>query len=192
MSKPNVREQLLAAGLETLHARGFNATGVQDIVDAAGVPKGSFYNHFASKDALGAEIVQVYAAKAEVRLRLLQDSSVPPLVRLRTYFEGLNEIGAASNYARGCLLGNFSTELSAQSPAIRDCLRAVFTDWTAAVAIVIAEAQGAGVVPKTIAAASLAGFLIDAWEGAVMRSKLERSRPPLDAFLTVAFAKILA
>jgi len=192
MSKPNVREQLLAAGLETLHARGFNATGVQDIVDAAGVPKGSFYNHFASKDALGVEIVQVYAAKADVRLRLLQDGSVPPLVRLRSYFEGLNEIGAASNYVRGCLLGNFSTELSAQSPAIRDCLRAVFTDWTAAVAIVIAEAQGAGDVPKTIAAGPLAGFLIDAWEGAVMRSKLERSRAPLDAFLDVAFSKILA
>jgi TetR/AcrR family transcriptional repressor of nem operon len=192
MSKPNVREQLLVAGLETLHARGFNATGVQDIVDAAGVPKGSFYNHFASKDALGAEVVQLYAAKAETRLRLLQDSSMPPLVRLRTYFEALNQLGVASGYAHGCLLGNFSTELSAQSPAIRDCLRKVFTDWTAAVAVVIAEAQGAGDVPKTIAAAPLAGFLIDAWEGAVMRSKVERSRAPLDAFLTVAFSKILA
>lgn len=192
MSKPNVREQLLVAGLETLHARGFNATGVQDIVDAAGVPKGSFYNHFASKDALGAEVVQLYAAKAEARLRLLQDSSMPPLVRLRTYFEALNQLGVASGYAHGCLLGNFSTELSAQSPAIRDCLRKVFTDWTAAVAVVIAEAQGAGDVPKIIAAAPLAGFLIDAWEGAVMRSKVERSRAPLDAFLTVAFSKILA
>lgn len=192
MSKPNVREQLLVAGLETLHARGFNATGVQDIVDAAGVPKGSFYNYFASKDALGAEVVQLYAAKAEARLRLLQDSSMPPLVRLRTYFEALNRLGVVSGYAHGCLLGNFSTELSAQSPAIRDCLRKVFTDWTAAVAVVIAEAQGAGDVPKTIAAAPLAGFLIDAWEGAVMRSKVERSRAPLDAFLTVAFSKILA
>ena len=192
MSKPNVRERLLAAGLETLHARGFNATGVQDIVDAAGVPKGSFYNHFASKDALGAEVVQIYAAKAETRLRLLQDTSVPPLVRLRTYFETLNQLGVASGYAHGCLLGNFSTELSAQSPAIRDCLRKVFTDWTAAVAVVIAEAQGAGDVPKTTAASPLAGFLIDAWEGAVMRSKVERSRAPLDAFLTVAFSKILA
>jgi TetR/AcrR family transcriptional regulator, transcriptional repressor for nem operon len=192
VSKPNVREQLLAAGLETLHARGFNATGVQDIVDAAGVPKGSFYNHFASKDALGAEVVQAYAAKAGTRLRLLQDSSVPPLVRLHKYFEALNQLGVASGYAHGCLLGNFSTELSAQSPAIRDCLRAVFTDWTAAIAVVIAEAQGAGDVPKTMAASTLAGFLVDAWEGAVMRSKVERSGGPLDAFLAVAFSKILA
>jgi TetR/AcrR family transcriptional repressor of nem operon len=192
MSKPNTREQLLAAGLETLHARGFNATGVQDIVDAAGVPKGSFYNHFASKDALGAEIVQLYAAKGEARRRMLHDTSVPPLVRLRKYFEGQNELGVASGYARGCLLGNFSIELSSQSPAIRDCLSTAFGDWTAAVAAVIAEAQRAGDVPETLAAGQLASFLIDAWEGAVMRSKVERNAGPLDVFLAVTFTKILA
>ena len=192
MSKLNTREQLLAAGLETLHARGFNATGVQDIVDAAGVPKGSFYNHFASKDALGAEIVQLYAAKGEARRRMLQDTSVPPLVRLHQYFELLNELGEASGYARGCLLGNFSIELSSQSPAIRDCLSTAFADWTASLAAVIAEAQRAGDVPETVAAGQLASFLIDAWEGAVMRAKLERNRGPLDVFLAVTFAKILA
>ena len=192
MSRFNTREQLLAAGLETLHARGFNATGVQDIVDAAGVPKGSFYNHFASKDALGVEVVQLFAAKSAARRRMLQDSSTAPLVRLRKYFEALNQIGAASGYARGCLLGNFSSELSAQSPAIRACLSTAFADWTEAVAAVIAEAQHAGAVPKTLAADQLATFLIDAWEGAVMRSKVERSRKPLDTFMAVTFTKILA
>jgi len=60
MSKPNVREQILTTGLALLHGRGFNATSVQDITEAAGVPKGSFYNHFASKEALGLEVVQRY------------------------------------------------------------------------------------------------------------------------------------
>ena len=52
MARHNVREQLLSAGLETLQRRGFNATSVEDITKAAGVPKGSFYNHFESKEAL--------------------------------------------------------------------------------------------------------------------------------------------
>jgi TetR/AcrR family transcriptional repressor of nem operon len=57
MAKPNLREEILTAGLATLHGRGFNATSVQDITEAAGVPKGSFYNHFASKEDLGAAVV---------------------------------------------------------------------------------------------------------------------------------------
>ena len=62
MAKPNVKEKLIEAGLKTLLAGGFNGVGVQEITDAAGVPKGSFYNHFDSKETLGAEIVERYGA----------------------------------------------------------------------------------------------------------------------------------
>lgn len=60
MAKPNVRERLLDAGVEAFHRRGFNGCGVQEITEAAGVPKGSFYNHFASKEALGAAVLDRY------------------------------------------------------------------------------------------------------------------------------------
>src|SRR6516162_778949 len=58
MAKANVRERLLDAGLETLHRRGFNGCGVQEITEAAGVPKGSFYNHFESKEAMAAKMAK--------------------------------------------------------------------------------------------------------------------------------------
>ena len=76
MARLNVREQLLSAGLDTLHRRGFNATSVQDITEAAGVPKGSFYNHFESKEALGAEAVVRYRETSEAwkALRALRDT----------------------------------------------------------------------------------------------------------------------
>jgi TetR/AcrR family transcriptional repressor of nem operon len=112
MAKPTTREKLLSAGLETLHKWGFNATGVQDITDAAKVPKGSFYNHFESKDALGVEVVARWAAMASARRQPLVDGSGPPLARLRTHFKALNQQGPATGFSRGCLLGNFSTELS--------------------------------------------------------------------------------
>jgi TetR/AcrR family transcriptional repressor of nem operon len=191
MAKPDVRERLLTAGLEALHKRGFNATGVQDITDAARVPKGSFYNHFESKDALGVEVVERWSAKAAERRRALVEGNGRPLARLRAYFKGLNELGPATGFNRGCLMGNFSAELSAQSPAIRAALETGFADWTKAVAGVVAEAQKAGEVSKDIPAAILAGFLIDAWEGAVLRARVEKSRAALDVFLAVAFNKIL-
>src|ERR1700685_476629 len=105
MARPNVREQIVDAGLKVLIDKGFNGAGVQDITDAASVPKGSFYNHFESKEALGAEIVDRYG-RNNPRRTALSDTSLPPLPRLRAHFERLNESFASERHRRGCLLGN--------------------------------------------------------------------------------------
>ena len=189
--KTNVRERLLTAAFETLHRNGFNATGVQDITDAAGVPKGSFYNHFESKDALGVEVVAHYVAKGAERRQALVDGPGAPLARLKAYFKSLNLLGPASGFSRGCLLGNFSAELTNQSPDIRQTLADALADWTKDIARVVAEAQAAGDLSRDLPAATLAAFLLNAWEGAVLRSRVDRSAAPLDAFMKVAFNKIL-
>jgi TetR/AcrR family transcriptional repressor of nem operon len=190
MPKPSVREEILSAGLKTLHLRGFNATSVQDITEAAGVPKGSFYNHFSSKEDLGAAVVEQYAARGAKRREILTDASVAPLSRIRRYFEALV---AAPRYpdAPGCLLGNFGAELSNQSPAIRERVSAAFVDWTQTLAEVIEEGQRAGDLPRDNAPKALASFVIDAWEGAVLRSKVEQNRAPLECFITMVFSKVL-
>src|SRR5580704_12038867 len=118
MARTNVREKIVEAGLKVLIEKGFNGSGVQDITAAAGVPKGSFYNHFDSKEALGAEIVERYGA-GSTRREILADSSIAPLQRLRRHFERLNAIFTDAKFERGCILGNFSAELSGQSDLIR-------------------------------------------------------------------------
>jgi TetR/AcrR family transcriptional regulator, transcriptional repressor for nem operon len=99
MARPNTREDIVEAGLRCLVERGFNAVGVQDITDAAGVPKGSFYNHFESKEALGLEIVERYGAN-QTRREILTDSTVPPLQRLRRHFERITGLFADSHSRR--------------------------------------------------------------------------------------------
>ena len=120
MTRLNVREQILSAGLSTLRRKGFNATSVEDITEAAGVPKGSFYKHFESKEALGAAAVLKYREESESlkALRALRDTKAAPLTRLRKYFESLNERALKIESWCGCLLGNFAGELSDQSPLI--------------------------------------------------------------------------
>jgi TetR/AcrR family transcriptional repressor of nem operon len=189
MARHNVREQLLSAGLETLHRRGFNATSVEDITEAAGVPKGSFYNHFESKEALGAEAVLKYWEKSDA-LKELRDTKVAPLTRLRKYFERQNE-GALKPEWPGCLLGNFAGELSDQSPLIRERVAAAFAAWSDEIALVIGEAQRAGAVSKDLPPKALAAFVVNAWEGAALRARADKDRAPLQLFLKVVLSKIL-
>jgi TetR/AcrR family transcriptional regulator, transcriptional repressor for nem operon len=192
MARHSVREQIVAAGLDTLHRRGFNATSVQDITTAAGVPKGSFYNHFESKETLGAEAVLRYLEGSRARLAVLRDTKLPPVSRLRAYFEDLGQSFERSRYSRGCLLGNFGAELSDQSPLIRERVARAFASWSEIIAKVIAEAQAAGAVSTHFPPETLAGFVINGWEGALLRAKVDKSRAPLDQFLAVTFTKALA
>jgi len=194
MARLNVREQLLSAGLDTLHRRGFNATSVQDITEAAGVPKGSFYNHFESKEALGAEAVVKYRETSETwkAVRALRDTKAVPLTRLRNYFESLTERALKSESWSGCLLGNFACELSNQSPLIREQVAVAFAEWSDEIALVIGEAQRAGALSKDLPPKALAQFLINAWEGALLRAQVDKDRGPLQLFLKVAFSKILS
>jgi TetR/AcrR family transcriptional regulator, transcriptional repressor for nem operon len=190
MPRPSTREQIVQAGLKCLTTKGFNGVGVQDITDAAGVPKGSFYNHFESKEALGVEIVERYGADKR-RRELLTDKSIPPLERLRRHYERLTTLCVDARFERGCILGNFSAELSNQSEVIRESLRRLYERWTKDVEATIAEAQDQGAVSKALTAAELAGFLLDAYEGALLRARVERDGRAFERFMKFAFSKLL-
>jgi TetR/AcrR family transcriptional repressor of nem operon len=191
MARHNVREQILDAGLQTILEKGFNAVGVQEITAAAGVPKGSFYNHFESKEALGAEIVARYGSNPTRRM-LLADASIPPLERLRRHFEALCQRYVERGFTSGCLLGNFSAELPAQSPLIRENLGKLFATWTEDLERAIRDGQADGSIPARLAAGDLAAFLLDAFEGALLRARVERDKAPFERFMTIAFNQILA
>jgi TetR/AcrR family transcriptional repressor of nem operon len=190
MARKNVRDQLVEAGLKTLLDKGFNGCGVRDITDAAGVPTGSFYNHFDSKEALGAEIVERYA-RDNPRRAALQDRTIAALERLRQHFAGLNRTYADLDFGRGCLLGNFSAELADHSPLIRARLAALFAAWTADIAAAVREAQADGAIANRLDAEEIAAFLLDAYEGALLRARVEKSAHAFDRFMTVAFTQIL-
>ena len=190
MSRSNTREDILQAGLKCLAEKGFNAIGVQDITDAAGVPKGSFYNHFESKEALGAEIVARYGAN-QTRREILTDPAVRPLQRLRRHFDRISTLYADSQFTRNCILGGFSAELANQSETIRESLRKLYGQWTKDLEATIAEAQAKGEIANKTKASDLAAFLLDSYEGALLRARVERNRKPFDRFMKFAFGELL-
>jgi len=190
MPRPNTREEIVQAALKCLVEKGFNAVGVQDITDAAGVPKGSFYNHFESKEALGLEIVERYGANQK-RREILTDPTVPPLQRLRRHFDRITALYAESHFTRNCILGGFSAELANQSETIREGLRKLYAQWTKDLEATIAEAQAKGEIANKTKAADIAAFLLDSYEGALLRARVERSRKPFDRFMKFAFGELL-
>jgi len=192
MPRPSLREQILSAGLDVFHRKGFNATSVQEITDAAGAPKGSFYNHFESKEALGAEAVGRYEEKSAALLGFLEDRKVAPLRRLRKYFESLVEAAIEAEFSGGCLLGNFGSEVSGQSSLVRARVGEAFDRWCDQIASVVSQAQKAGAMSRNHPPKAVAEFVIDAWEGALVRAKVEKDRAPLDVFLKMTFSRVLA
>ena len=190
MSRTNTHDQIFAAALKLFSEKGFNASSVQDITVAAGVPKGSFYNHFESKEALGAAIVDHYGSFSDWR-DVLADRTLAPLERLRRYVNRINGLVIERDFQYGCLLGNLSAELADQSPLIRSRLAAIYKNWRGAIEAAITDGQADGSIGNNVSGAALAGFLLDAWEGATLRARVERSQEALDIFTEVAFGKIL-
>jgi TetR/AcrR family transcriptional repressor of nem operon len=188
----DIRKKLLEAGVETIRKAGFNGCSVQDITDAAGVPKGSFYNHFESKEALAAAALEFnWNSGTCDQLRILSDASVPPRTRLARYFERMSGELAALNFTCGCLAGNLAAELSDHSGLISDQLALIFNSWTRRVADCIAEAQASGEIASKADPEILAKFVLNAWEGAVLRARIDKSDHSLKQFFDVLFGQLL-
>ncbi|MCW2513998.1 MAG: TetR family transcriptional regulator [Mycobacterium sp.] len=189
---PGVRRRLLAAGLDLVHARGFAASGVKDITDAAGVPKGSFYAYFPSKEALAGAILEHYWSDIEARLLPILDSDGLARERVTRFFHALADEHEAGDFLLGCLIGKLSLELGGSSEPVRTELIRILDRWDQALAACVRAGQTAkGDVRTDVDAAELAALLIESWEGAALRGKVTQSRIPYDRFETVTVPALL-
>lgn len=189
MGRRSMREEIVEAAVEQFHTYGFNGAGVKDITDRAGVPKGSFYNHFESKEALAVVALERYGASR--RLSELTDADVDPLLRLRRHFEFLRDENTGRDYARGCLIGDFGTEMADHSSAIREAVRSGLDGWTGALAVPIAQAQQSGQIKTVLDAAILARFILNAWEGTLVSGRSDRSEKSYQVFFDAVFGTLL-
>ena len=183
---PGIHEtklRLIAVGLRLLLAQGYNATGVQEIVDEAKVPKGSFYHHFASKEEFALLAIDAYQQRVHDLLEAtLMDERHPPLDRVRLFFASVREAYEMEGYL-GCFLGALGQELSGTNDRFRHKINDCLSSIVAAHACCLEEARLRGDLPFTCDARLAAELLVNAWEGAALRSRLVRNGRPLDDIL---------
>ena len=193
MAAKATREHLIDVGLGLMHQNGYNATGLTDILKAANVPKGSFYHHFGSKEDFAAAALEKYGMRErEHAAAILNDTTTLPLKRLRRYFNDLGKIYGQKAAIPGCMMGRFSLEIAEESPQLRSRIRATFEHWQHSIAEVIRQAVAQKELPPDTEAESLAGFLLNSWQGALLRSQADKSDAPLVNFMRYIFDALLA
>lgn len=180
----DTREALLRCGMEILTAQGMSATGIDTVLKRVGVPKGSFYHYFDSKDAFGLEVLHRYAEYFARKLdRWFLEEGQPPLRRLARFVEDAKAGMVKYDFERGCLVGNLGQEVVTLPEGYRAELEAVLRDWERRLAACLRLAVAAGELPAEADCDELASFFWIGWEGAVLRARLAHDTRPMDVFL---------
>ncbi len=191
MGRRSLRNQILRAGLPVLFRSGYHAASVRDICAAAGAPQGSFTNHFRSKEAFAVEVLNRYFDYLkDMVAAALTDETLTPRQRLRRYLDVITEKLERDRWMIGCLIGDFSLQVSSHSRLLRKRLDSIFREWRTLFASCVAAAQAAGEVDSRFDATELAEFLLASWEGAILRMKVERSPAALERFKTIVFETV--
>jgi TetR/AcrR family transcriptional repressor of nem operon len=176
------KERLLRQGMKLFYANGFHGTTVDAVLAASGVPKGSFYHHFRSKDAFGLAVLDRYMT---LQLGLLaaadRDGGGSTGETLERYFATLGELFVASEFQRGCLAGKFSTEMAAASDSFRAQLAHAMGVWHDTLTDMLRHGQQRGDVRADRSAADLAHTVLALVQGAFVIALSSRDTAALSA-----------
>lgn len=165
--------------------RGYHGTGVQEIVAAAGVPKGSFYHYFASKEDFALQALDfIYGPRLERYAQALQDPAKAPLERVMDYYQMLvahfKHLEAGAYH---CFIGTLSFEMGELSQPIGRRVESILQSSVAVLADCLEQARESGQLHSTTDCQALAEFIANAWEGALLRMKVGATVRPLTVFL---------
>lgn len=192
MRDTDTRERILAAGAELFGKKGFNGCGLSEILQQAGVPKGSFYHYFSSKEEFGVVLIERARDEYLAELRpVLSDRRLSPIRRLRAVFEHTRDECAAQGPTVECLIPKLALETGNLSEPVHAAVKSCYQLWSALLAQVIREGQAAGEIAATHDADRLANVLVMLWEGAAIRMQIDRTIEPLNDFLTFVFDTLL-
>lgn len=172
------REKILADATRVFHRKGFLTTTVNDLLGASGVTKGNLYFHFASKEAVGLEVLS-RASKGFRQFLADALQGETPGARLERFFCQALDRNCRKGFVGGCLFGNTALETSDTAPMFAEPVSEVFVEWIDTLRTTIEAAQAGRQVRQDLPAAQLAELIVAAIEGGIMQSRLTKDPGPL-------------
>lgn len=184
----DTRLQLIESGVDAMLRKGYQGVGINEVLRTVGVPKGSFYYYFKSKEDFGVSVIQHYAAcQLQLMQALLLDSSVNARTRLMNYYSKMKEYYAQDGFSTGCLVINLGGEISSFSEPLAKAIRKATVAFYELITDCIREGKRRDDIDLDEESATIAAFVNNAWEGAVMKMQIEKSPAPLDNFMDYIF-----
>ncbi len=192
MEKKDTRAEIIRIGTGMIALQGYNATGIDAVLKQAGVPKGSFYHYFGSKEEFGLAVIDRFGERFGQRLAaFLDDDEMRPLSRIRNFMESALARLDQDHCTKGCLIGNLGQEMADQNERFRERLDEIFGMWRWRFAGCLREAEAVGELAAGTDPDVLADFILSGWEGAIMRAKVMKSPQPIRHFIEILFVTVL-
>lgn len=191
LDRMNTREALIRCGIELLTEQGFRTTSIEEVLNRVGVPKGSFYHFFKSKEDFGTAVIENYVGYYTKKMGgIFRNADRSPLNRLRDFIDVSKEGMVRFHFRRGCLVGNMGQELANVSDTFRTQLETVLQSWEDMLTECLEDAIRTGEISLNSDPRALSCFFWMGWEGAILRSKLTRSAEPIDHFCSLFFERV--
>ncbi len=193
MKRKIFKNDIIQAGYDLFYEKGYGVTGISEITEKVGIPKGSFYNHFKSKEEFGIAVLDYYLNSNE---HLLKDSLLSkknsPLTNLKKFFVNYIEIQEhVYHSSRGCLMGNMTIELADVNTTFREKIKVGFDKATTIIESCLENAKELEEVSRDLDTRQTANFLMNSWQGAMLRMKAEKTTDPLYNFYKVIFNQVI-
>ena len=190
--KKETKTHILEMGAQIVHQKGFNATGIQEVLNAAAVPKGSFYFYFKSKEEFGLQLIDYFSDFLFSKMdELLNADNVAPLEKLWNYFEWFLVYFEQNNFTGGCPIGNLAQEMGDLNDSFREKLKPVFDKMKANIAQCLEEAQQKGDLSPALDIFNLSDFIVSSWQGALLQMKVMKNTAPVRNFERIVFNSLL-
>lgn len=188
----DIRIRLLEVGMATFAKRGYYGTGIKEIVEGAGVPKGSFYNYFKSKEDFGIELVQTHSKEFWGAWESCFDRSTKDTLKALTdcIETMITEHEECTIHHCGIVV-NLAAELIESSEGCRNAIFSVMTDWRKKLAEHFLKAQQQGIARTDLSPDDLANIFWDAWFGSLIRVKFTNSTEPLKKSVSLVLGSII-
>ncbi len=179
--KTLTKEKILDIGVALINKKGYNGVGIKEVLDEAQIPKGSFYHYFQSKEDFGLEVIKRYSEKTLAFLRShLADHTISSKDRLVLFFDEMRDIYVKKEYNDGCLLGNSATELADVNKHFSSLLETEFLKYENIFEECIQQGMEEGEIHTDKSAKTIAAFILNSFEGALLRMKVAKSVEPIE------------
>lgn len=190
--KSDVRNRILEVGVKVIAKKGYNGIGIMEVLNEAETPKGSFYHYFKNKEDFGIQVINKYSENTLAYISsFLENKSMSPLQRIFALFEDVQKVYVKNEFNEGCLLGNSSTELGGQKGSFSSVLEHEFLKMENGFIKCLQEAKNQGELKSDLSSEDLASFIVNGWEGAILRMKVAKNLDPMKVFVRTLKTQIL-